>query len=444
MMEKIVVYFNRFFGQLKIYGKAPEMLALAAILASMGIAFLASFFYVPAFLQIIIIIVFASAVFVITNNQLKLIYWKREARAKNNQLASIIDYLQDGVIVYDTNLKALTFNNAAQRIFGVAAEEVVGKYLEPGMVKNKRLSVLAQVMFPSLAAQAKQISETAWPQIIDFSFENPPLYLRTVLHQIIDEGKTIGFLKLLEDKTRERLLLKSKDEFITVAAHQLRTPLTALGWGLETVAQNAAKNPEIENITQEMRGLIVRSLKIINDLLDAAKIEEGQFGYSFQEINCNEFLADLVAQAIPIAKNYKVTVTYLRPPETYRVYGDTKKLAAAFINILDNAIKYNTAGGTVSVSMEKLANKDFVKIIVEDTGIGIVPEDAQKLFTKLYRGANAIAREPNGSGLGLYIAKNIIKRHGGEIGFESIIHRGSAFWFTLPTNQNLIPPQEMV
>jgi signal transduction histidine kinase len=260
---------------------------------------------------------------------------------------------------------------------------------------------------------------------------------------MIEEGKEVGFLKLIQNRTREHALLKSKDEFITVAAHQLRTPLTAIGWGLETIARTMPQNQEMEQVMKEERSLVERSLKIINDLLDAAKIEEGQFGYVFQEINLNELLEQIVAQAIEIAKAYHVTITYNHSTEIERVQGDAKKIAIVLINIVDNAIKYNTKGGSVTITIEKLANKDFVKIIVEDTGIGVPKEDVNKLFGKFYRGPNAVPVEPNGSGLGLYIVKNIIKRHGGEIGFESIINRGSTVWFTIPTNASLIPPQEL-
>ncbi|MBI3088996.1 MAG: ATP-binding protein, partial [Candidatus Colwellbacteria bacterium] len=121
---------------------------------------------------------------------------------------------------------------------------------------------------------------------------------------------------------------------------------------------------------------------------------------------------------------------------------DAGRLGLAISNLLDNAIKYNVKNGTVTVKIERLTDKPYLQVSIKDNGIGIPPEEAPKLFTKFFRSENAARIETEGSGLGLYITKNIIERHGGAIWAESILGRGTTFYFTLPLDPKLIPPRE--
>lgn len=135
---------------------------------------------------------------------------------------------------------------------------------------------------------------------------------------------------------------------------------------------------------------------------------------------------------LPIAKERGVGLNFEKPKENYLVNADQQKLSIAISNLIDNAIKYNTKNGEVAVLISKLENKPFVKISVRDTGVGISQDEIQKLFNKFFRGTNAAQIAPSGSGLGLYITKNIIENHGGKINAESHPGHGSIFSFTLP------------
>ena len=111
----------------------------------------------------------------------------------------------------------------------------------------------------------------------------------------------------------------------------------------------------------------------------------------------------------------------------------------ALANLIDNGVKYNIKNGEISIGIGSASNPDFVRVDIRDTGVGISQEDITKMFQKFYRGSNATQTEVNGSGLGLYITKNIVERHGGKIDVESQLGRGAAFSFTLPLNFKLIP-----
>jgi len=118
------------------------------------------------------------------------------------------------------------------------------------------------------------------------------------------------------------------------------------------------------------------------------------------------------------------------------------KLGMALSNILDNTIKYNIKNGQVTVNVERMKDKPFVKVTIKDTGVGIPGDQIQNLFKKFFRADNAIKFQTEGTGLGLFIARNIIRRHGGDIWAESELNRGTTIYFTLPTDPSLIPPEE--
>ncbi len=357
--------------------------------------------------------------------------------------------MRDGLLVYDTDFRILSVNRAAEEIFNLKAGEVLNKNIEPGLVSNPRLRALAQVIFPSLAPTMSPISESGWPQITEITLEDPHLEIKTSLNRIVnDKGEVVGFLRMVTDLTREKNIVQSKTEFVSVAAHQLRTPLTALNWSLENLNKMfGEKDLNIKaaaDLAKESWGLAERSLKIVNDLLNAARIEEGRFGFNFEEVDLSEFIGKIVKQAEPIAKQYSIKIKTVSDGKKYVVRIDRELLGIAISNLLDNGIKYNTKNGEVVVTIGADPNPDFVRVKVEDTGVGIPKEDLAKIFERFYRGTNIAQIDPNGSGLGLYVAKNIVGRLGGKIGVESQVGRGTTLLFTLPLNFKLIPVQPAI
>ncbi|MBI5079204.1 PAS domain S-box protein [Candidatus Wolfebacteria bacterium] len=370
-----------------------------------------------------------------------------DAGFSESELASIMAAVESGVIIYDSDVKILNFNKAAERIFGLAAEEAIGRRFSPEQIKEPRFKTLVQVFFPSLAPVVMKHSESGvYPQTVDIYLDNPKAELRVITNKIINnEGGVKGFVKIIIDRTREIEILESKNEFIAVAAHQLRTPLTAVSWIFELLSKESLNENQrqLVNSGLESSGFV---MKIVNDLLDISKIEEGRFGYDFKQVNLIDFIEKiLVAPEIKeIADKAGVKIYFSKPPESsIEINIDEQKLAMAIFNLIDNAVRYNVKNGEVIVGVEKLKDKPYVQISVKDTGIGISGEDIKKLFGKFFRAENAVKAATGGSGLGLYIVKNIIGRHGGEIWVESEINRGTIFYFTLPTDKKLIPQKEI-
>ena len=221
---------------------------------------------------------------------------------------------------------------------------------------------------------------------------------------------------------------RAREEFVSVAAHQIRTPLTALHWAIEQL-KGANKEPSLSPIIEESLGLSERTLKIANDLLDAAQIEDGRLELKVSKLELKTWAEKVVKEFQGLATSKKLTLSLSAPAETYAT-ADESQISMVLANLIDNAIKYNLPGGRVEIVIQK--EPSFAKISVKDTGLGMPANELPRLFEKLYRGTKAVRVEPNGSGLGLYIAKNIIEKHGGQMGADSEINRGSTFWFTLP------------
>ena len=367
-----------------------------------------------------------------------------EIKTDRTAFVNILSALPSGIIVYDRNLKILLFNKAAAHIFNIKSDDIVGRRFSPDKTSQPRYRLLSQVLFPSLAPTVVKHSEGGYPQVIDLSFESPSIELRIIIDRFIDvSGSAVGFIKIINDRTREMEMLRSKSEFISVAAHQLRTPLTGLNWAMESLSKETIGEEQKEIIDDAMK-TTAYLLKIVNDLLDVSKIEEGRFGYNFEEVNMADFIETVIGEIKELSDEAGIKIYFQKPEIAIKTIIDSQKLGMALYNLLDNAIRYNVKNGEVFISLDELGDKPYVRITVKDTGIGVPIEEKEKLFTKFFRADNAIKAAPNGSGLGLYIVKNVIKRHGGEIWFESEINRGSAFYFTLPIDSKLIPAKEMV
>jgi len=231
----------------------------------------------------------------------------------------------------------------------------------------------------------------------------------------------------------ERHLSKLKSEFVSIVAHQLRTPLSALKWALSLFEETKEKIPaDQKDLLQKMTVSNERMIRLVNDLLDAARIEEGRFVYNRTLITFEDLAKSVLATVKQKANQKKVTVTLQKPKETLpSILVDKEALGLALQNLVENAIHYTLPKGKVQITAMRSEDSSLL-VSVEDTGIGIAKEEKERIFSKFFRGTNAIRLETEGSGLGLFIVKNIVEAHGGKIWFESTQNKGTTFHFTVP------------
>lgn len=365
---------------------------------------------------------------------------------ERTQINAMIRSIDDPAIAYSQNFEVILVNPALEKLTSLKKEELVGKVITPEMANNQRFSLLVKIIFPSLAPAVLEQQLDAYPQKVKVKFFEPQeLTLEIITTKVMDEkGKVYGFLKVIHNLTREENLRKIQSDFITIAAHQLRTPLSGLNWILDVLSQNetGSLNETQKDLLEKAKMALNESIETVEDLLNAAQIEEGKFGFEFSLNDLEKIIETTLMKFEPIAQknNIKLIFYRLKPPLNPIVI-DPLRIKLVMEILIDNAIKYNVLNGEVRIKLEVLKDRPFVMISVEDTGIGIPEEEKAKVFTKFFRSQKVIKKETLGTGLGLYLAKNIVERHGGKIWFKSEENRGTTFYFTLPLDPSFIPPQ---
>ena len=262
---------------------------------------------------------------------------------------------------------------------------------------------------------------------------NENLVLEITSTFLIRERKKTGTLVLLHDVTREKLVEKMKTEFVSLAAHQLRTPLSAIKWTLRMLIDE-----EMGKITREQRDFLEKTYKsnerminLINDLLNVARIEEGRYVYNPIFADITEIIQSAIKSFQEEAKRRNIKLEFREAKKKLpKILLDTEKIRLTVDNLIDNAIRYTSPGGEVIISLKQKGEQ--IECSVKDSGVGIPKDQRGRVFTKFFRGSNVMRMETEGTGLGLFTSKNIIEAHGGKIWFKSKEKKGSTFYFTLP------------
>jgi signal transduction histidine kinase len=260
------------------------------------------------------------------------------------------------------------------------------------------------------------------------------------LHKKVDEldkswrllSKREEELTLVNERLRE--LDKVKSEFISVAAHQLRTPLSAIKWTLSLLIDE-----DSQNLTSEQRSLLMkgyesneRIINLINDMLVVTRIEAGKIQYNFSLIHMEDLIDSVLLDFSGQAYVRKVKLAFERPASQLPyVNADPEKIRNVIQNLVENAMYYTKDGGEIIISTNT-DESGFIKVMIKDNGIGIPARQQTSIFNKFFRADNAVKFKTDGSGLGLFVVKSTIEKHGGRVGFESVEGKGTTFYFSLP------------
>jgi signal transduction histidine kinase len=226
-----------------------------------------------------------------------------------------------------------------------------------------------------------------------------------------------------------------QSDTIAVVLHQLKTPLVAIKWSLKMLLDKSIGplNEEQESIISEDLINAERAIQEIQGILKADRIDRHELVLHLDAVNIAHVAESKIKQQIPTAEAKKISLKtdFERDlPETISL--DADRIADVFQNLISNAICYTPKGGLVTVGIKR--ENESILVWVKDTGIGISPDHQASIFTKFYRTPNGAKSDPSGTGLGLYIAKSIVEKHGGKIWFESTAKKGTTFYFSLPIN----------
>ncbi len=247
----------------------------------------------------------------------------------------------------------------------------------------------------------------------------------TIIIFIIAQAVTHGFEKLAQAN-------KMKTEFVSIASHQLRTPLAAIRWTLNLLT--SGKLGEISNEQKKYIDLIEESnermIKLVNDLLDISRIEMGKMILIPRQINLYILIKKIVDNFTPFANSHNIKISLEASETLPNVFTDPEKINLVIQNLIDNAIKYTKDKGEITITITQEGK--FIKTAIKDTGVGIPAEQQKFIFQKFFRSDNILKHQTVGTGLGLFIARSVIEESKGKIWFTSQVGQGTTFFFTLP------------
>lgn len=345
--------------------------------------------------------------------------------------------------------KPLSINTIAHLLRKKNHDVLVGlrhlniQLLVPIKIKNGRLSSV-MIFGPKESNESyndrdNQVLESIAAQI-GISLENALLYKKMTEFNISLKKEVVKATKKLKEQNESlKQLDKAKSEFIGIASHQLRTPLTGIRWFNELLLKNREKNLNNKqiNFLNQINESNQRMIKLVNDLLDVSHIETGRkFEVVLGEFKIAEIIQDVIQENAFLINNKKLKINNQIPTDLV-IFADRDKIRQVLLNLLSNATKYSAEGKTITFSASR--HKNQATICVADQGIGIPERQQKNIFSKFFRASNASLQNSNGTGLGLYIAREVVRAHDGELWFESKEGRGSNFCFSLPLGQDKAP-----
>ncbi len=351
---------------------------------------------------------------------------RKIAEEEKDKTLSIITNFSDGLIFFNKENKLSLINPQAERLFNVKNQNTIGKFVSE-LDPFGDLSLLVKV----IGEEIKKISKK------ELLLNNSTLEVSTISILKVYEKK--GTLVIIHDVTREKTIEKLKTEFVSLSAHQLRTPLSAIKWTLKMLLDG-----DLGEITKEQKEYISktyqsneRMIDLINDLLNVTRIEEGKYLSSPVLADFQEVVQLAISSSEDILKKKKIKFKFEKSEKALpKVKIDIEKIGLVIQNLLTNAVLYTNTGGEIIISLK---NSDKgIEFKISDSGIGIPKVQQKRVFTKFFRGTNAMKVDTGGTGLGLYISKNIIEAHNGKIWFESEEGNGTTFYFTLPCGKLLL------
>ena len=342
------------------------------------------------------------------------------ARSGGGTLEEACEGLGQGLLLTDARGKVVYFNGTAAATLGLDSDDTLDKALSPLLANQEQAELFEQMLAgdgPSRVRHEVQLGEGQEKST-----------LRMTMRRMPDSG---GVMLTVEDVTQQRTAEASRHDFVSQATHELRTPLTNIRLYVETAQTDGEEDKELRGeclnvISRESQ----RLERLVTEMLSVSEIEAGSMTLRKDDVRLDQLFKSLEQDYKQNAAQKNIDLRFDLPPKLPAIQGDRDKLAVVVQNLLGNAIKYTPEDGDVNVSVDLTATE--LNIEVRDSGIGISEEDQAHVFEKFYRANDPRLGDITGSGLGLALAHEIIRLHGGELTVESELNEGSLFRVTLP------------
>lgn len=352
-------------------------------------------------------------------------------RAKDE---AILASIGDGIIAVNSGRRIIIINRMAEKLFGRKADEVIGKFYEDVIsLEDEKGNSVAFKERP-LTKTLSSFTTTTTTNLYLVSKNKVKFPVAITMSPVVLDKKIIGAVEVFRDITKEQEIDKAKTEFVSLASHQLRTPLTTISWYTEMILKGDVGKvvPSQKKYLEKIYAGNHRMIELVNTLLDASRIEMGTFMIRLELINIVE-LTQSVADELNLEINQKkITFTSVFGTDIPLMQTDPKLLHMVVQNILSNAIEYTPEKGKIELSLALDNKNKTVLLKIVDTGYGIPKNQQDKIFTKLFRADNVREKDTDGTGLGLAIVKSIVENLGGKVWFESEENRGTTFYVSLP------------
>lgn len=358
----------------------------------------------------------------------------RSQQIETSRSKAILEAVADGVLVTDVDRQVTLFNASAEKILNLERSQVLGKSLEQfsGLFGRATLNWMEMIKTWSQDSNSYQPGATYAEQV---TLEDGRV-ISVHLAPVSVRNDFLGTVSIFQDITHQVEVDRLKSEFVATVSHELRTPMTSIKGYVEILLMGAAGalNEQQTHFLQVVKGNADRLAVLVNDLLDVSQIEAGRVSLSIQPVNledtANQAIIDLARRMQQDQKSISVHKEY--QANLPRVLADPERLRRILDNLLDNAYQYNMPDGHIFVRLH--SNGVEAQVDIQDTGMGIQPDERHRIFERFFRGENPLVLGVSGTGLGLSIVQNLVHMQNGRIWFESkgIPGEGSTFSFTLP------------
>ena len=362
---------------------------------------------------------------------------RAEREEIKNRTAAMLNSLGEGLIATDDQGKITMANDYALTALGHTHESLIGTWFPKTVIAvdqySRPLPTLVRPIIKALTT-GHTISEYTYYLKRDGSL----MPVLITVSPVLVNGVPSGAIEVFRDLTKEQQLDVAKEEFVSLASHQLRTPATGVKSILSMLSAGdfGALNDMQQKFVDKAMHTNDRQLQLIEDLLNVALVDSGKLELDLDYSDLTALLREIVADHHdPVAKRQQTLAVHA--PDEALLLIDVAKITMVLDNLISNASKYTPAGGNISVTLKHENN--FVSLAVKDEGVGIPEDDIPRIFTKFTRLPNELSTAVGGTGLGLFLAKSIIELHGGAITVASKPGRGSTFTIKLPTKWGATP-----
>jgi PAS domain S-box-containing protein len=356
-----------------------------------------------------------------------------EQKEKTEAILRFLKSIGDGIFAVDRENRIIFMNEAAEALTRKTFADVSGQEPSQAIPFYLDQDPPVQCPCPLKMVMGEETSRSYPENVFLWGEQEKKIHLSGQASPIHDSGgAVIGAIVVFRDVTERRKLERTKDRFLSVAAHQLRTPLGSMRWNMEMILSgDFGKLPK--KAVEAIKQLYVNShrlIVIVNDLLDVARINQDKATEEATPTDILDVVRQVATTLQPEAEKYRVTVRLPALESFPNILMAKKHLYEIVENLLSNAIKYNRAGGVAEIALAK--TEGILRLTITDTGIGIPREDQERIFSKFFRAGNAAIKEADGSGLGLFVVKSFVEMDGGTIRFESVEGKGTTFIIEWP------------